>query len=500
MPPALHRLLAALLVLLASASLARAGDYDRWYTIDMGDKRAGWMHNSQVTQGELITTRNVIHFQLGRAEAAVSVGIEGEFVETAREGKPISMKSVLKMGNMPSTMVAIYGDKDIAVTLTQAGNTTQKTQPLPEGKWLTPAAATEFVRQRLAAKAATIEVRTIEPGGGLDAIAALVPATITHRDCRPEKLQVMGKTVGAVRCITTSTTQAGIESTEYLDELGLPIRSETSFGGLRMVATAATREEAKADRPGPELMISTFVKPDRPIKNPRQARKAAFSVKVSDGKLPAFPETGAQKYAEVDAKSGRLTVNIQDPQPAPAADATDAAFQAPSATINSDDTLIRKLTADALEKSGPEPDHRAEALRRFVHTFVNTKDLGVGFAAASEVARTRQGDCTEHAVLLAALLRSAGIPSRVACGLVYADQFAGAKDIFGYHMWAQALLTRNGKPTWVDLDATLGPETPFDATHIALAVSALADGQTQDALLAIASILGRLQIKVESIE
>src|SRR5205085_3072434 len=128
------------------------------------------------------------------------------------------------------------------------------------------------------------------------------------------------------------------------------------------------------------------------------------------------------------------------------------------------------------------------------------KDLGVGFANASETARTRRGDCTEHGVLLAALLRAANIPSRVACGLIYADGFAGSKHIFGYHMWAQALLNVNGKPTWVDLDGTLGDKTPFDATHIALAVSALADGQSQDALMAIATVIGRLQIKVESVE
>ena len=40
-------------------------------------------------------------------------------------------------------------------------------------------------------------------------------------------------------------------------------------------------------------------------------------------------------------------------------------------------------------------------------------------ATAAEVARSREGDCTEHAVLLAALARARGIPARVAMGLVY---------------------------------------------------------------------------------
>ena len=41
-------------------------------------------------------------------------------------------------------------------------------------------------------------------------------------------------------------------------------------------------------------------------------------------------------------------------------------------------------------------------------------------------ARTRSGDCSEHAVLLTALLRARGIPARVSHGLVYLEQRARA--------------------------------------------------------------------------
>ena len=39
-------------------------------------------------------------------------------------------------------------------------------------------------------------------------------------------------------------------------------------------------------------------------------------------------------------------------------------------------------------------------LRKFVGNYVSTKNLNVGFASASEVCRTREGDCSEHGVLL----------------------------------------------------------------------------------------------------
>jgi transglutaminase-like putative cysteine protease len=139
-------------------------------------------------------------------------------------------------------------------------------------------------------------------------------------------------------------------------------------------------------------------------------------------------------------------------------------------------------------------------MRRFVHEYIDGKGLDVGFATASEVARQRQGDCTEHGVLLAAMLRADGIPARVAGGLVYIDRFEGRRGIFGYHMWAQALLETADGPAWTDLDGALSETAASDATHIALAVSPLADGDTQGVFMSIVALLGRVQIRVESYE
>lgn len=142
----------------------------------------------------------------------------------------------------------------------------------------------------------------------------------------------------------------------------------------------------------------------------------------------------------------------------------------------------------------------AERMRRHVHGHINRKSLDVGFATASEVARTREGDCTEHAVLLAAMLRAAGIPSRVVSGLIYVDEFVGQKGVFGFHMWTQALLPGpDGEGVWVDLDATLD-RLPRDATHIGVAVSTLEGSERVNTMAAVAPLLGALSIEVERVE
>ena len=123
----------------------------------------------------------------------------------------------------------------------------------------------------------------------------------------------------------------------------------------------------------------------------------------------------------------------------------------PSTMLRSDDPQIIGLVEQALLQVGADagPKEKAMALRRFVNDHVAEKDLSVGFATASEVARTGQGDCTEHAVLLAAMLRAEGIPSRVVSGLIYVDRFLGHRQVFGYHMWTQAWIApapRNPRP------------------------------------------------------
>jgi hypothetical protein len=63
-------------------------------------------------------------------------------------------------------------------------------------------------------------------------------------------------------------------------------------------------------------------------------------------------------------------------------------------------------------------------------------------------------------------------------------------------MWSQALV--NGE--WVNLDATLGEGTPYDAAHITLSVSSLNEGEVQNFLVATAPLIGKLKIKVVKVE
>ena len=183
---------------------------------------------------------------------------------------------------------------------------------------------------------------------------------------------------------------------------------------------------------------------------------------------------------------------MRDPSAATTAEREDEALLASTPMVDAADPLIVDLaarTAARVRNGGLSA--RAEALRRAVHRHITRKDMASAFASASETARTQSGDCSEHAVLLCALLRAEKIPARVASGLVYADSFAGERNVFAWHMWTQALI--DGR--WIDLDATMAAPA-FSAAHILTGTTDLARGALSDELTNMITLMGNLDIEV----
>jgi transglutaminase-like putative cysteine protease len=106
------------------------------------------------------------------------------------------------------------------------------------------------------------------------------------------------------------------------------------------------------------------------------------------------------------------------------------------------------------------------------------KEPTVGMPTALEALESKKGDCNEHAVLFTALARAAGIPARVAAGVVYLGE------AFYYHAWAEVWLGQ-----WVAVDPVF-QQFPADATHIQF----IQGGPEEH--LALLKVIGQLGIEV----
>jgi hypothetical protein len=79
-----------------------------------------------------------------------------------------------------------------------------------------------------------------------------------------------------------------------------------------------------------------------------------------------------------------------------------------------------------------------QQIERFVDEFIVKKSLAYGATPASTVATTREGDCTEHAMLFTAIARKAGHAARFVSGLVLVKPSADSNELRAYgHAWAE---------------------------------------------------------------
>lgn len=467
-------------------------DYERWYAVYFQGRQIGHMHASQTTIEDRVVSTARMEVRVARGEGSAEMSVEGQFVETVG-GKPLAGRIVRRLGTTPQTTRYTFEESELVIEQGEGESRTTTRRPLPAGVWLPPAAAAQYVRQRLQAGADRFVVRTLDPLSGPE------PAALSYTVVERTTMDVLGQRVPVVRCLVSSSSLPAVTLEEVLDARGIPVRSQVRVGPMVFSIETVAKAQAVAGEGTPlvDLMTPTFVRPDRAIARPRQARRGVYVLHAEGDPMPGLPAAGSQRVEPSPDGSVRVIVDLAGAVPAD--DQAVAAYLAPSPMIASDDALVRRLAERASRGVPVDPAEQARRLRAFVHRYMRQKDLDVVFADAREVARTRRGDCTEHAVLLAALLRARGIPARVVSGIVYAEQFAGQRDVFVYHMWTQALVDEGGQRRWLDLDPTLR-DAEFDATHIALAVSALGAGEEMSSLASLLTTVGRLRIRVEAVE
>lgn len=503
--------------------------YEAWYVLKLGGQRSGHMHASlREEDGKLINQSSMV-IAIKRGETELRIEQASTFIETL-DYTPIRSKSSMKLALMATEQEIDFTGDQWTLTTKNAGQQSQNNITPPDIDWLTPGAMATYLKQAMDNGDDTITVTTLDPSAGV------TPVTIEMKRDETKDIEVFGKTIPATKWVTTMSATPGIEIEQWTDETGQPVKQMIPLmPGMEIEMLLADKELALAEFDAPEMLAASFIKPDKPIKNPRKLKRAVFDL-VSEGLKEEIgdtvPNAGYQTTKWVDDNTLRVEIDLGrrvfsgKPEPDGAMLGLGGGLDKVakenglkrddyinhSSMLNYQDEAIKALAKGTFENwfGGDSITplsyyNAARDARDVVREHIQAKDLSVGFASASEVARTKQGDCTEHAVLLAAILRSMGIPSRTVTGLVYADQFAGHEGIFGFHMWTQAWVQNpfadSDQYRWLDLDAALpGDINSFDATHIALSTSAMKDGESFNEMVTLLPLMQGMKIKVIELE
>ncbi|MEX0936671.1 MAG: transglutaminase domain-containing protein [Pirellulales bacterium] len=263
-------------------------------------------------------------------------------------------------------------------------------------------------------------------------------------------------------------------------------RDSVALESIRTTREVALQQDPTAPL---DLGLDVLVRVAEPLSDVHERAAASYEVRIEDGDpAEAFASCASQQVHAIDAHTARIEVRQirpDSPPDLPVDYQPTGGDLAASSLIQTGDPQVRAMAREAAAGAmGAWPV--ALAAERYVHEQLTKGDFSQVFSSAAEVAESRSGDCTEHAVLLAALLRANDIPARVAIGLVYVP----AEEGFLYHMWNEAWI----EDRWIPLDGTLG-QGGIGAGHLKIRDTDLADDTAYSSLLPVLQLINRLSIR-----
>jgi hypothetical protein len=373
-------------------------------------------------------------------------------------GRPLKMRFVTSSAGRSQTVDALFKGSEVLLDIVNNGAVSKKTLKIPAGGMIVDDPLTPMVTGGLKA-------------GASKAFYVLDPTTVSliKNEIQlkgPAQVNVKGKSVQATRF---DIIDPRANTTVYVSSKGDLIKAEGPMG-IEMIPE--TKEEATGAsnntgyRPSIDLALVTSIKTDKPIKQPEKL--GFLKMRITGRNLSRAPSDAHQTLA---GSGEKWLVTVHPPKQTDFAGVTIAqaakikpGWNRPTHLIPSDTAEFQTLAKQIV---GSETNAKKAALKIKAYVQQNMRaNAGIGVLRdASEVLKTKEGVCRDYAILTATLMRAAGIPTRLASGLVNWD------GSFYYHAWVEIW---DGK-RWLGMDSTV-PYTQISATHVKLG-----DGNVEEA-------------------
>jgi hypothetical protein len=442
-----------LAVLLASPPLAGAAPpVHQWFTVLLDGRKIGTFESERRMHGNEVVTTQKLHLALDRAGTQVTLGSAETSTET-RDGKPLAFRSVSQLSDNQTVVEGTVRAGTLHLVTRNGGQTQRRSLPWPKGALLPEGVRLAGVRAGLAA-GTQYEVLTFQPSSLDTAELTGVVAAAEDVDLPggQRRLNPVEQTLAFPG--TPMKSRAWVDADQTVYKLTMPVM------GVELTLLACDRACATAPNQGSDVFERTLVTSPRALTPPELAGTMRYTLASREaGKALTLPDTDEQ---HVERRGDDVIVTVRREAQARGESKPDESDYLPNDWLQSKAPELLEMARHAAG-ANRDPLAQMKRVETFVRGFIRDKSLGVGYASALEVARKPEGDCTEHAVLVAALGRSLGIATRVVDGLAYAPGFAGKEQVFVPHAWAQAWV--DGR--WRSFDAAL---SGFDAGHIALSV------------------------------
>lgn len=467
----------------------RCGGFARgqteYFAVFMEGKKAGYSIHSRVVADGKVTTTDKVRIEIGRGAIPVAMEVNETSIETTY-GKVLGFEVEQNLAIMAMKITGTVNEQG-KVKVTSRSMGLEQTSEIEWPKGALMAEGVRLLELEKGLKPGVEYTAKIFSASSMKALDTKV------RIGAKRNVDLLGRVAALTEVKTTIVMPdvGEIISTGYVDDEFRLQKNVTPMMGMKIELIACAKEFALGKNDVVDFIDKMVVASPAPLENVREATSVSYHlVAVSQGEDLKIPSTDNQSVHRLG--DGKVAVIVEPVKAKRGSvfpytpDNNDALeMLKPTRYVQSDSNEIIELARKAVGQT----QDAAEAVKKiesFVGDYIRQKDFSVGYASAAEVAASRMGDCSEHAVLTAALCRAVGIPARVVCGLVYADEFAGRRNIFGGHAWTEAYVGS----VWVGLDATRAPDG-FDAGHITLATG---DGEPSE-FFSLVNTFGRFKIE-----
>lgn len=446
----------------AGKNPAPAGE--TWLAVTQNGHKIGYAQRSRTKTGSGFRYAEEIRMRINMLGSVQPVAVRTD-AELGPDGALTSFQFELRSNLFGFTARGSVDGKRLALFAGAPGSETRSVIDLAE----TPYLGGGILSSPGIGNLARGEVRTF---------SVFDPASLGQRPVRvallaEESLTAMGKSLMTKKY---EVDFMGMKQFAWVDEEGAIVR-ETGILGIAL--ERVTREEALAgleEGGGADLADLAAVPSSIPIEE--QEKLTGLKVRISGiGDQALSLDGGRQTW-----RDGILTIRREDAagikgERAYGGDLRE--FLEATPLIQADHPQIVR-TLRGIVAPGDADAVKARKIVAWVHENLEKRPV-LSVPNALETLERRVGDCNEHAVLVAAFTRAAGIPAEVEAGVVY------LRGRFYYHAWNVLFLKDRG--SWMTADAALG-QLPADVTHIRFVRGSV------DRQLDLLGIIGRLNIEV----
>jgi len=479
-----HLLCGIVACVVAGSAWARESQTD-YFAIFMAGKKVGHSKHVRTVADKKVTNAEDMEVSISRGPASMTLRLSQTTVETI-EGKPLSFKTVQDMGVVAQQTEGVIEGNQMRIKTGSADEVKESTMPWPEGALMSQGAHLLAVKKGLK-EGTRYSVSTFEP-------ASMNRMEVTVTVGAKKNVDLLGRVVPLTEVSAAMKTDVGeVVATSYVDDNQDLQKTVVPLLGLSLELVACSEKFALSKNDVLDFFQKVLVESPIPLSDVAADKSITYHLTPTGESRLHVPSGDNQSVKSLSG--GGLEVKVRTVRPANGTafpykgdDKTALAAMKPAKFLQSDQKVVMDLAREAVgdTKDAAEAVSRIEA---FARKHVNKKNLSVGYASAAEVAVSKEGDCSEHAVLVAGMCRSVGIPAQVVLGMAYVGEFAARKDVFVPHAWVRAFVDAK----WVYLDAAL---PRCDARRIALAAG---DGDL-DAFFDMVSTLGYFKIEKVAVE